>query len=172
MSRASTEWKRSSKSPNIRALGAANRTDKLKAELPGVFLWALKGLKRLLKQGHFTECLKCRAFLNKNRTEGDTVRLFATECCQENARCYSYSEPLYELYKYYTEITGRKAVSNSEFGKRMMRLDWKKGRAKRPRRRSVYRSMALTVTGNDYLSRWQQERRRSDVTIVHVIGTS
>ena len=60
------------------------RVPKLKKELPGIFNWALKGLKRLLKQGHFTPCAKCAAFLNEHRTDSDTVRLFVARAARRS----------------------------------------------------------------------------------------
>ncbi len=81
----------------VRIRGTANddkgRADKLKAELPGIFNWAVRGLKRLLAQGHFTNCSKCQAFLDQHRDEGDTVRHFASQCCMKKIGAAGCSGP-------------------------------------------------------------------------------
>jgi P4 family phage/plasmid primase-like protien len=123
------------------------RVPKLKTELPGIFNWALKGLKRLLAQGHFTPCAKCQTFLNSHRIDSDTVRLFAAECCEEEEGWKTFSVPLYQFYNYYCTTTGRKPVAESEFGRRLKRLDWQKDRETDGARRLFYANRKLSATG-------------------------
>lgn len=127
-----------------------NRVDNLNQELPGIFNWAVAGLKRLLEQGHFTACAKCQTFLGEHRTESDTVRLFVAECCQVEKDWVTFSIPLYQFYKFFCTATGRKPVSDSEFGKRMAQLSWKKERETSGKRRLYFKGMSLSQTGVNY----------------------
>lgn len=127
-----------------------NRVEKLKQELSAIFNWAIAGLKRLLEQGHFTACAKCQAFLGEHRTESDTVRLFVAECCQVEKDWVTFSIPLYQFYKFFCTATGRKPVSDSEFGKRMAQLSWKKERETSGTRRLYFKGMSLSQTGVNY----------------------
>jgi P4 family phage/plasmid primase-like protien len=147
------------------------RVEKLKAELPGIFNWAAEGLKRLLNQGHFTSCTKCAAFLAQHRTDCDTVRQFVSACCVKNPKAETYSEPLYEVYKLYTESTGRKPIAMPHFGRRMKGLKWVKGRASDPSRKPVYKGLGMTPTGVDCFGRWKRLAKQSDVDITHFAGT-
>jgi P4 family phage/plasmid primase-like protien len=55
---------------------------KLAAELPGVALWALDGLKRLRTQGCFTEPEESRAALTAVRRGGSPCLAFIQDCCE------------------------------------------------------------------------------------------
>ena len=145
------------------------RVGSLMAELPGIFNYAVKGLKRLLDQGHFTQCSKCAAFLNQHRTECDTVRQFVSECCVKDSKRETYSEPIYDVYKFYTESTGRKPLAMPHFGRRMKGMKWVKGRASDPSRKPVYRGLAMSLTGVDYFERWKKLARQSDADITHSV---
>ena len=134
------------------------RVAKLKAELPGIFNWAVQGLKRVLKQDRFTRCKKCEAFLGRHRTESDNVRLFVSECCKRNPGWATFSVTLYEFYRSYCETTGRKPVADSEFGKRVLRLKWIKDRETIGSRRWFYRDMSLSLTGQAYYDRAVNKR--------------
>jgi P4 family phage/plasmid primase-like protien len=123
------------------------RVEKLREELPGVFNWAVEGLRRLLKQGHFTHCQKCQALLDQHRQESDTARLFVSACCEKQPGWVTFSVPLYQFYAHYCRVTGRKAVAETEFGRRLKRLKWLKRREESGQRRPVYKDMCLSKTG-------------------------
>ncbi|MHB1778039.1 MAG: DNA primase family protein [Acidimicrobiales bacterium] len=53
-----------------------NLRPKLRQELPGILNWALRGLTRLLKQGHFTHCKVCAAAAAKHREHCSPVLQF------------------------------------------------------------------------------------------------
>jgi P4 family phage/plasmid primase-like protien len=59
---------------------------KLTAELPGVALWALAGLRRLRQQGYFTEPAESIAVLTSVRREGSPCLAFVQDCCQVSRR--------------------------------------------------------------------------------------
>jgi phage/plasmid-associated DNA primase len=54
--------------------------DKLTAELPGIFNWAIEGLRRLRCRGRFTDPALCREALETYRTESNPARAFLQEC--------------------------------------------------------------------------------------------
>ena len=54
-------------------------TEKLAKELPGIFNWALKGLKRLHHQGRFTESTMVKAATEEYKLECNPVRLFLAD---------------------------------------------------------------------------------------------
>jgi putative DNA primase/helicase len=59
---------------------------KLAEELPGIALWALDGLKRLRRQGCFTEPQESKAVLTTVRREGSPCLAFLQDCCQVGRR--------------------------------------------------------------------------------------
>jgi len=140
-----------------------SRKAKLKDELPGIFNWALAGLKRLLKQQGFTKCAKCEAYLNQHRKDSDTVRLFVSECCEKEADWVMYSQPLYEFYRYYAMETGHKPVSDGHFGKRLKRLNWVKDRETKGKRRPFYKDMKLSGIGLLYHNRGVEREKLKGV---------
>lgn len=74
-------WRRMEVIPFTFALQSADEADpalrpKLRRELPGILNWALRGLARLLEQGHFTHCAVCAAAAEEHREECSPVRAF------------------------------------------------------------------------------------------------
>ena len=153
----------------VRVRGTKNedksRGEKLKAELPGIFRWALAGLRRLIKRGGFTSCAKCDAVKDSHRVDSDSVVQFAEECCQANPNKVVFSVPLYGIYRDWAERNGRKALATSEFGKRLARAGWKKGREKIGKRRRVYLERVISTTGDHYAKQWLKRGEWSDEDI-------
>lgn len=94
---------------------------KLLEELPGILVWAVKGLQRLLAHGKFVPPASSEKLVADYRTESDSVALFNQEClmpCQKGT-------PVGDLYAEYREFcaTGGFCPTNrSVFGKRLMDL--------------------------------------------------
>jgi P4 family phage/plasmid primase-like protien len=90
---------------------------KLKAELPGIFLWALEGLKRLRANGHFTEPAACREVLEEYRLESNPARVFLTENMSflpgESVRCAD----VYKNYLEWSKQSGFEPLNVAQFGK-------------------------------------------------------
>jgi len=131
------------------------RPRKLLEELPGIFNWALRGLKRLLAQGHFTSCGRCQALVNRHRTDSDSVLSFLAECCRKDAEFQTYSQPLYQVYRLWATSTGRKPVASNEFGERVIRAGFqkKRGPVTKQGRRPTHAGLRLSEEGTDYLNR-------------------
>ena len=92
----------------------------IQAELSGVFNWILDGLRRLLKQGRFTDSEKVRAQLENYKRQSDTVRLFLDEQgYQASPDNYTPLKDLYREYKGYCIEDGYRPVNNRNFQKRL-----------------------------------------------------
>lgn len=94
---------------------------KLLEELPGILVWAVGGLQRLLARGKFVPPASSEKLVAEYRTESDSVALFNHEClvpCKKGT-------PVGDLYAEYREFcaTGGFCPTNkSVFGKRLMDL--------------------------------------------------
>lgn len=130
-----------------------DRVQKLRSELPGIFLWSLKGLRRLLHNSRFTNCAKCAAATRSHRIESDSVLQFAGECCKAAESWRLYSTKLYELYRAWAEATGRKPVQDAEFGRRLKRAGWVKKRQTSGNRAYEYVGRKLSLAAQDYVSK-------------------
>jgi putative DNA primase/helicase len=63
------------------------------AELSGVFNWVLEGLKRLLKQKRFSNCIAAQQAVEKYKIESNSVQMFLNE------NEYKGSQSIYKLIK-------------------------------------------------------------------------
>jgi len=153
-------------------LSSINRSlaEELKAELPGIFNWALVGLRRLLAQNRFTYCQRCESFLREHRIESDSVAEFIRECCCRATGWQSHSQRLFELYRYFTTMNQRKAVMSNEFGKRMNRLSIQKRRVTSPddSRHYVFANLRVS-SANGWEARYIHEKQPG---WVHISSTT
>jgi len=93
----------------------------LRRELPGIFNWALAGLKRLKKQGHFTVS---QSFIKaKAEARHDTCSLY--QFVEDMVRTCSYSEPtrrFMEEYQSYCKSAGLKLMDSVQVGRTLKKL--------------------------------------------------
>lgn len=93
----------------------------LRRELPGIFNWALAGLKRLKKQGHFTVS---QSFLQaKTEARHDTCSL--SQFVDDMVKACTYSEPtrrFMEEYQSYCKDNGLNALSAVGVGRLIKKL--------------------------------------------------
>ena len=119
-------------------------TEKLTKELPGIFNWALKGLKRLNKHGRFTESAVVKAATEEYKLECNPVRLFLIDLgLQADASEEKFVEvsDLYGSYAQWSKANGFQALNASNFGKELRKSFPKVKRTQRTvygRRMSVY----------------------------------
>jgi P4 family phage/plasmid primase-like protien len=91
-------------------------------ELPGVFNWALEGLRRLNRAG-FTLPDKSKALLEDYRRDADPARAFLLENYTYSPNAYGIvCDTLYGEYKAWCESNGCYALSNRQFGKQVRRV--------------------------------------------------
>ncbi len=94
----------------------AQLLEKFRAEANGIFLFALEGLRMLMKQGyHFSETAVNRTELQRYREESDSVLSFVKECCETGDTATVGSTELYNEYKAYCEECGLKPYAQKNF---------------------------------------------------------
>jgi putative DNA primase/helicase len=106
---------------------------KLIKELPGIFNWAIEGLKRLKDQGYFTISDEMKREKINYKCNNDSVRAFAeAKLKKTNEDKKQYQLPkqyLYDEYKKYCEKVGLSGVvTRKKFTKRLKELDFEEGR--------------------------------------------
>lgn len=94
-------------------------------ELPGVFNWALEGLRRLLKQGGFTECKTVQDAIKQYKIESSSIQLFLEEngYTKSTTKCKLFSE-LYTEYTNYCDENGFRKFSSINFSKQLRELGY------------------------------------------------
>jgi len=83
------------------------------SELPGVFNWAVEGLKRLRNQRRFTEPAVCKQEAGAYREDVNPARAFLTEHCQEQAGTQTLSDLLYGGYVLWCRSNGYRPLART-----------------------------------------------------------
>lgn len=100
-------------------------SEKLLAEIDGIFLWALEGLKRLIQNNYsFTISEQARQNMEENISEGNNVTAFLKSegYIEFKADDEISSQRLYELYKLWCEDNALNALSLHSFCVQMAAL--------------------------------------------------
>lgn len=95
--------------------------DKLKAELPGIFNWAMQGLRRLQAQGAFTRASQSEQARDDYKAENDAEATYVGERLERGERYFIAANELYQDYKNWCEENGFKPKNRSNVSK-----DWKR----------------------------------------------
>lgn len=101
---------------------------KLQAELPGIFNWAMNGLKRLEKNGQFTPVDDFDEATEGYRKMTNVTALFVAETCNVNLLLETPVKVLYAAYKKYCSNNGYRYKGKRRFGDDMVRLGYQRGR--------------------------------------------
>jgi len=80
--------------------------EKLYNEIPGIFLWALEGLKRLKKQGCFTRSDPMKQAMADYMDENDSVKAFVRDRTVMGPSKQIYGKIFYEEYKVFCNENG------------------------------------------------------------------
>src|SRR5262249_43313401 len=91
---------------HLRETADLRRAERLRRELPGILLWALRGAARLYRQGHFTRCRLCEACVAEHRERCDPVRLFTQEQLVVRADLRLPKADAYEAYLKFCKSAG------------------------------------------------------------------
>jgi P4 family phage/plasmid primase-like protien len=92
-------------------------------EMPGIFLWALQGLLRLMQNGRFTQSDKSREASEAYQIEQNSARAFLTECVEMGRDTEILgTRELYTNYRTWAEMEGRRPLSNIHFLKEIQRV--------------------------------------------------
>ena len=114
------------------ALAPEARDEKLKRlisdEGAGIMNWALDGLRRLRKRGHFTipECVTSAT--DDFKRENDKASLFVSECCETSPENRVQSQLLYNGFKEWCFENGLKPSSSTSMAREWERLGFEKKR--------------------------------------------
>ena len=102
-----------------------NLKEKLKTELPGIFNWALIGLDRLRRNGHFTQSDLITESINEFRREINSVLAWREECVeiQEKLNRSQKATDFYQNYAQWCKDTKQDAVSKTMWGKKMKKIE-------------------------------------------------
>lgn len=92
-----------------------NLFDKLKAELSEIFYWALCGLARLIKQGHFTFADETRDLMQDYRRLNNPVLCYVEEECEVSDGVEVSKKDLYCDYSNYSKRNGYTALNAANF---------------------------------------------------------
>jgi putative DNA primase/helicase len=92
--------------------------EKLRAELPGVLAWAVKGCIEWQREG-LGEPEKIRVATEGYRADMDVLAGFLDDRCSIGPNAWAKATPLYEAYKAWCEETGERAETQRRFGMRL-----------------------------------------------------
>ena len=98
--------------------------ERLEAELPGIFNWAMDGLRRLRDRGRFVEPEQIREATKLYRKESNPVELFVEDRCFTHAPIdqQAFSSALYSEYSTWCKDNGFKPHSSKNFRHELERL--------------------------------------------------
>lgn len=96
-----------------------NFEEQLIKELPGIFNWALAGLRRLKQQGHFTKSKAIKEAKSAYIQTNDSVMAYLNDRCKFNVDDHVALKVLFNDYVEYCEDTGLKNTSKRKFSKRL-----------------------------------------------------
>ncbi len=88
-------------------------------ELSGFLNWALEGLHRLLKQGHFTRTTTREAVENEWIMKTDSLRAFGTKMVKVKLGSFTTKKEFYEQYQEFCVENDLEVVTMSEVGRRL-----------------------------------------------------
>lgn len=84
---------------------------RLQSELPGIFNWAMQGLKQLYAHGSFTQADQADLARAQYRLENDEARAFVEEWCVVGQGRSVQAQTLYDGYKLWCERNGYQPMS-------------------------------------------------------------
>lgn len=90
-------------------------------ELPGVFLWALEGLRRLRARDRFKEPVECRKIREDYKRDSNPAATFLRDNCAEKIMSTVPSPALYKAYAVHVREHGHHALSETLFAREVRR---------------------------------------------------
>jgi putative DNA primase/helicase len=93
-------------------------TQHLMAELPGILVWAIEGLKRLRVRGHFVQPKAVSDAVQEMEDLASPVLAFVRDCCEVGVGRRTWIDEMYEAWKRWCESDGRNTVTSKQvFGR-------------------------------------------------------
>ena len=90
---------------------------RLAVELPGILLWALEGLDRLVHNGRFTVPGSSRDAANLMMDLASPMSAFVRDCCVRGHNESVAKDSLYRAWKTWADVNGHRAGAKSTFGR-------------------------------------------------------
>lgn len=104
----------------VRGIDAdVNLEDKLAAEIEGILVLAVKGLRRLLKRGRFDLPEPVQAAKDEYEMRLDSVKTFIAEVCTVGPDRWIVKSSLYRVYRDWAKEQGRPPMSAPMFNQRL-----------------------------------------------------
>ena len=122
-------WRRIKVIPFNRQFNDADQIKDLKQqldlELPGIFNWAMQGLRRLRTMGTFTIPAQIKILTAQYRHDSNPVALFVEDKCYVEATEETQSSAIYAAYKDWCSDNGFRNASSKNFKSEMERLGFR-----------------------------------------------
>jgi putative DNA primase/helicase len=96
-----------------------NLKDKLLPELPGILNWALDGVDRLRRHGHFQQPASSKQAIELLEHLAAPVQAFVSEWCETGPNETITVKRLYQVYRDWADDTGQKVLAKNMFGKEL-----------------------------------------------------
>ena len=97
---------------------------KLRAELPGIMVFCVEGLRRLIKRGHMLPPPSSVAAMEEYRLEADPVRLFVEECLVPSQGNEMVTGDLFEFYRTWAQAGNFGVPNVARFGRALSNLGY------------------------------------------------
>ena len=91
-------------------------------ELPGVFLWALEGLRRLRARGRFNEPIECRVIREEYKRDSNPAGVFLLDNCTADITATTPGNVLFKAYTVHVKEQGHHPLSEPMFAREVKRL--------------------------------------------------
>ena len=91
-------------------------------ELPGVFLWALEGLRRLRERGRFNEPVECRMIREEYKRDSNPAGVFLLDNCTADITATTPGNVLFKAYSAHVKEQGHHPLSEPMFAREVRRL--------------------------------------------------
>ena len=93
-------------------------------EIPGIFNWALEGLKRLKSNDQFTESALMKANKREYEIENDNISAFIEYETEESKNNYEIGSRVYQEYKNYCMRNNFKPKSRHKFTHKLKEIGY------------------------------------------------
>lgn len=93
---------------------------RIRAELPGIFRWALDGRNRLAERGHFVQPTSAAGTLEQMSELNSPVKTFVEDCCELDFMATVPKRQLYAAYRTWCIGAGLQPPSEEIFSKNLM----------------------------------------------------
>jgi P4 family phage/plasmid primase-like protien len=105
--------------PAEKRIKGMDRPDYWMPEAPGIMMWALAGLARLIEHGNFTHCRAAHEALEEYKAEANpTIRFFEDYLVHRDDSSVE-SKKLYMVYRHWCDQEGHHPLNDRAFGKQI-----------------------------------------------------